>query len=632
MKTELFIDGKKIESDDRSLKAALVKRNFEPSNLSGLYGSYSYTIHLPLTSYNIQIFDYCNFANVQTDYPHVEHVAKLVIDGITVFEDGRARVIGASKTNIQIALYFDNYVYLSNIANITLKEYFDKVNVTYKDLPFPGVIRWDYDFEKYENDFMVWVSHLDGITTYASSINQSQNNNFHPERIRPAIKLKILLDTLVPEYFMEDRISSFLNNIWLMLPTTKGNREVAENIKIELEGTVNYSYLTKGGRPDILQRLECHSVYNLIFRTGNDQPQYIRLPFKGLYQLNVSIKALYPDGGDWNQNFSYAFGLYSIDRQPEYEGYWLWSDYDIYTSGNQNADLFEREVFLDIGSPCDVCFGLSDISGYKDFEIDIKLSYISNDSRYYSETTFLLDYPVKENLPNIKVCDLVKSVMGLFGLMVIIKNGIPTFYTIDYIVTNKDKAIDITSWRIDKKDDKLEYSYGLTKKNILRYSGDNFGEYIFSADDTQYNENVVLEQPFGLSDLPFSLYNFDNVKKEYVLQKSETAELLLRYPFKETIYTPCQAEEGLVPISMNSFQTMGLKYKELVDIYWEGYMNLFAKRPRLSKMRFALPIYIYATLDFTIPVYCETNYYMITKATYYTESGTCDLDLVLMDK
>lgn len=294
MKTELFIDGKKIESDRRSLKVALVKRNFEPSNLSGLYSSYSYTIHLPLTSHNIQIFDYCNFVNVQTVYPHVEHVAKLTIDGITLFENGRARIIGASKTSIQIALYFDNYAYLSNIANITIKEYFDKVNVTYNDLPFPGVMRWDYDFEKSENDFLVWVPHLDGITTYASSINQSQNNYFHPERIRPAINLKILLDALVPKYFMVDRISSFLNNIWLMLPTTKGNQEVAENVKIELEGTVNYSYLTKGGRPDILQRLECHSVYNLIFRTDNDLPQYVRLPFKGLYQLidNPSMRGI----------------------------------------------------------------------------------------------------------------------------------------------------------------------------------------------------------------------------------------------------------------------------------------------------------------------------------------------------
>ena len=123
--------------------------------------------------------------------------------------------------------------------------------------------------------------------------------------------------------------------------------------------------------------------------------------------------------------------------------------------------------------------------------------------------------------------DFIKSVMGVFGLMVEQQGSVLSFYNVDDVILNKSGAINISKMLIDKKDDKLEYSYGLTKKNMLKYAEDDlvdksFGAYTFTADTYDKQENTVYQSPYAATDknIPLYTYKVEEGKAEYTLNKT----------------------------------------------------------------------------------------------------------------
>ena len=602
MKDKLFIDNVEVDLPEGGSGVVLNRAVSKPADMSTILSGYSYTIQLPKTAHNIQTFGFSTEVNVESDYPHVEHTAKVIRDGITLFDDGVAVVKSASKT-IEVLIKFGGNKRLTSLNDYKLKDIF----------PDSGLIPWDYSVT--ETDFVKWVPKLDGM--------QRQ----HPEHLRPAVKVSTLFDMIVGQSFvMNNAYRSVIEKMWLMLPTTNGSEDVAKNLAFRLKGTTTSDLISGRERYDILPDLSYQNapyhqkLHDLIYRTL--PVTFIKIPLGGRYRIKGTVKAN-------NAATGWKFGIFTPsvefkEGEPPM--------FDIFESASKDIDEYRN-----IGAG-DICFGIYDPFKTGNFEIDLTLSFAPENEKDYSQTAFLLDYPIRENLPDISTMDFIKSVMGVFGLMVEQQGSVLSFYNVDDVILNKSGAINISKMLIDKKDDKLEYSYGLTKKNMLKYAEDDlvdksFGAYTFTADTYDKLENTVYQSPYAATDknIPLYTYKVEEGKAEYTLNKTSKCRLLLENGTVALEVLGKWIDADMKTVIFRSFTFEPLKYDNLVRRYWTGYLGVYANKPRISYRKAKLDPTFFPNLSFCKPLYADGNYYMLLSVNNYTEVGKADLELALID-
>lgn len=602
MKDKLFIDNVEVDLPEGGSGVVLNRAVSKPADMSTILSGYSYTIQLPKTAHNIQTFGFSTEVNVESDYPHVEHTAKVIRDGITLFDDGVAVVKSASKT-IEVLIKFGGNKRLTSLNDYKLKDIF----------PDSGLIPWDYSVT--ETDFVKWVPKLDGM--------QRQ----HPEHLRPAVKVSTLFDMIVGQSFvMNNAYRSVIEKMWLMLPTTNGSEDVAKNLAFRLKGTTTSDLISGRERYDILPDLSYQNapyhqkLHDLIYRTL--PVTFIKIPLGGRYRIKGTVKTN-------NVATGWKFGIFSPsvefkEGEPPM--------FDIFESVSKDIDEYRN-----IGTG-DICFGIYDPFKTGNFDIDLTISFDPENEKDYSQTAFLLDYPIRENLPDISAMDFIKSVMGVFGLMVEQQGSVLSFYNVDDVILNKSGAINISKMLIDKKDDKLEYSYGLTKKNMLKYAEDDlvdksFGAYTFTADTYDKQENTVYQSPYAATDknIPLYTYKVEEGKAEYTLNKTSKCRLLLENGTVALEVWGKWIDADMKTVTFRSFTFEPLKYDNLVRRYWTGYLGVYANKPRISYRKAKLDPTFFPNLSFCKPLYADGNYYMLLSVNNYTEVGKADLELALID-
>lgn len=602
MKDKLYIDGIEVDLPEGGSGIVLNRAVSKPADMSTILSGYSYTIQLPKTSHNVQILGFSTEVNVESDFPHVEHTAKVIRDGITLFDDGVAVVKSASKT-IEVFIQFGGNKRLSSLNNYKLKDLFSE-NV---------LIPWDYNVD--QTDFVKWVPKLDGM--------QRQ----HPEHLRPAVKVSTLFDMIVGQSFMINAsYRSVVEKMWLMLPTTNGSEEVARNMAFRLKGTTTSDQISNRERYDILPDLNYQNapfhqkLYDLIYRIL--PVTYIKIPLGGRYQIEGTIKAN-------NAATGWKFGIFNlstefVEGEPPV--------FDIYQTAEKDIN-----EYVDIPTG-DICFGIYDPFKTGNFEIDLTISFAPESEKDYSQTAFLLDYPIRENLPDMSIMDFIKSVMGVFGLMVEPKSDSLVFFNVNDVISNKSEAVDISKMLVDKKEDKLEYSYGLTKKNVLKYAEDDlvdksFGSYMFVANTYEKQETTVYQSPYAATDNNIPLYTrkIEDGKVDYVLNKTSKCRLLLEDGIESLEVWGKWMDADMKTVDFLSFTFDPLKYENLAQQYWGGYLGVFANSPRISYRKCLLSPTFFPNMSFSQPVYAEGNYYMILSMNNYSENGLANIELALID-
>lgn len=602
MKDKLYIDGIEVDLPEGGSGIVLNRAVSKPADMSTILSGYSYTIQLPKTSHNVQILGFSTEVNVESDFPHIEHTAKVIRDGITLFDDGVAVVKSASKT-IEVFIQFGGNKRLSSLNNYKLKDLFSE-NV---------LIPWDYNVD--QTDFVKWVPKLDGM--------QRQ----YPEHLRPAVKVSTLFDMIVGQSFMiNSSYRSVVEKMWLMLPTTNGSEEVARNMAFRLKGTTTSDQISNRERYDILPDLNYQNapfhqkLYDLIYRIL--PVTYIKIPLGGRYQIEGTIKAN-------NAATGWKFGIFNlstefVEGEPPV--------FDIYQTAEKDIN-----EYVDIPTG-DICFGIYDPFKTGNFEIDLTISFAPESEKDYSQTAFLLDYPIRENLPDISIMDFIKSVMGVFGLMVEPKSDSLVFFNVNDVISNKSEAVDISKMLVDKKEDKLEYSYGLTKKNVLKYAEDDlvdksFGSYTFVANTYEKQETTVYQSPYAATDNNIPLYTrkIEDGKVDYVLNKTSKCRLLLEDGIEPLEVWGKWMDADMKTVDFLSFTFDPLKYENLAQQYWGGYLGVFANSPRISYRKCLLSPTFFPNMSFSQPVYAEGNYYMVLSMNNYSENGLANIELALID-
>jgi hypothetical protein len=158
------------------------------------------------------------------------------------------------------------------------------------ELNIPDVVRWDTDHMSDTGiDWVKWCDMLVDVPYYAR----------HAYTLRPAVHAMTLFNSILNNYSLNDGYSSFLNKLWILLPTTKGNRELAEKIKFKLTGSYSYEN-SDTWRADILKKVAYDNLdgYDLHY----DSPtrgvpavpymyDWITVPKSGVYELTGRITA-----------------------------------------------------------------------------------------------------------------------------------------------------------------------------------------------------------------------------------------------------------------------------------------------------------------------------------------------------
>ena len=349
MKDKLFIDNVEVDLPEGGSGVVLNRAVSKPADMSTILSGYSYTIQLPKTAHNIQTFGFSTEVNVESDYPHVEHTAKVIRDGITLFDDGVAVVKSASKT-IEVLIKFGGNKRLTSLNDYKLKDIF----------PDSGLIPWDYSVT--ETDFVKWVPKLDGM--------QRQ----HPEHLRPAVKVSTLFDMIVGQSFvMNNAYRSVIEKMWLMLPTTNGSEDVAKNLAFRLKGTTTSDLISGRERYDILPDLSYQNapyhqkLHDLIYRTL--PVTFIKIPLGGRYRIKGTVKAN-------NAATGWKFGIFTSSVE--------------FTEGTPPMfDIFQKSVkdideYVEFPAG-DICFGIYDPFRTGNYEIDLTISFAPENEKDYSQ-------------------------------------------------------------------------------------------------------------------------------------------------------------------------------------------------------------------------------------------------------
>lgn len=594
MKDELYIDGAKIELPEKGTGIVLNRAVGKPADISSILSGFSYTIQLPKTANNIQAFGFSTEINVDSDYPHVEHTAKVIRDGVILFDNGIAVIKSVIQT-IDVLISWGTDERLTILNNT-------KLNTL--DM---GKVRWDYGISNSELDYVTWVAGLDG------------RENQMPEHLRPAIRVSTIFNTLIgAAYQINSEYQNLINKMWLMLPTTNGNKETVGDLSFRIKGNATLENIKSRLYPDVLPQIFFDSKYDLIYRIAG-KPQYVNIPLGGRYKIYGRINTTVPVG-------QWLFGIYTLPEETITEEYT--PDFDIFST----TFTFLIDQYIEIGAG-NICFGITSEHDEGEFDIDFQLFFEPENEKDYSNTAFLLDYPIGPNLPDISALDFIKSIMGVFGLMVEKGRDRLNLFNVDDIIASKKDAIDISGMLIDKNDDKLEYTYGLTKTNILKYAEDDlinkeYGSYTFSADTYDKKENVVYQSPYAAMEKSIPLYSI--TENGWELNKTSKCRLLIE-DGERTLKVLDKFMNPAKTLTFKSFTFDNLKYENLVKKYWQGYIGVFANTPRIAYRKAILPPNFLPNYSFNTPVYASGNYYMLLSIKNYSGTGKADIELALLD-
>lgn len=608
MRDELYINGRLVDlGKDTDIKLNyLVSKVYD---LSNIMSNYSYTIELPKTANNTQIIDFSDTVNVVTEFPSREHSAEVRRDGAPLFTDGKAYIDSTGET-IKVILKWGGSELLSQMQKVKMNEASD----------ITDVLHWNQNLIRGNSlPYATWAGMLDG----ASSDTQVAS------RFRPVVKVLPFFDAaFAGNYTMDEKYKSFLERLWMLLPTTKGNKELVDKIHFELKGSFAdtptlITYATIGSA------LNYTGGYNLCDTFSGEGNNGIYLfPKSGKYNFKIKV------WGNYTLAANIIIKIVQEDNAIKPELFKVLEEFT--TDAKTLTPILEKEVTIEIeeGAKIEFLYFCDSFPNTFNGNADIHVRFLPSE-KDYEETSYMMDYPIRENLPNMTVLDFVKSILGIFGLMAEIKDNIFHFFTMDDVILNKENALDITDFLVNKESEELRYTYGLTQNNILKYEEDElipkgYGNYSFSANTYAKEENIVAQSKFAAG-IP-ALYKLEDGK--YRLQKSDKPRLFfengkrtLRIGYYDEIFNNFLGEE----VECTNFTFDELKYESLVSAFWNGYMSAFTGNARIRKVEVALPPAFMQTFSFQIPVIIDSNYYSVLSVKNYGRNGVAEMELVLLD-
>lgn len=587
----------------------------DPADMAAIYTPGSWTVSLPKSAVNLQAFGFMTEPGVITDAPHIEHTCQVIRNGVPLFDEGKLTVIDVTET-INVVITWNTNERLTELSKTTLR-----------DLEITKVMIWDPElFETSEDDNFKWV-----VDTGYKSAGADGVMNYNARGFRPAVKASYLLGAMLPGLTIGQAYWDRLENTWLMLPTTNGNAAIDDTLSWRAYGSYS-NYDPSLNVKDPLKQFAAFGTlegpFNLLLGQSATGAQFTQLyaPKDGRYRIFGYVRVASTASGASNYNGKFRIMLnltYEAAEggglTPKYENLY-YSEYPIATN-----NVFDVVVDLQAGDLISMSneYGLTNATLSGDIGFDLDQAYTEN-----TDTGYLLDYPIRENLPDIGCIEFITGLFGMMGLVAQSNGTGINVFSIDDVINSAD-SVDISSYINDRESRELQYSYGLTANNRLTYADDTNG-IAFAANTYDKAENVVVELPFAAG-TDITLYERGE-NGEYSIKDSEDIKALARSGTRTIkVIDDHWGPTTLREISVSVFSFTGLDWATLYATYWTGYKGVFADNQRVVIYKAVIPEVFARSLDFSKPVHDGVNRYMLMKVGEYGYTGACELTLAMLD-
>lgn len=587
----------------------------DPSNMAAIFIPGSWTVNLPKSAVNLQAFGFMTEPGSMTDSPHKAHTCMVIRNGVPLFDSGKLTVIDVTDT-INVVITWNTNDRLTALSGRKLR-----------DLEITKVMCWDPSrFETSEDNDFKWVT-----DTGYKSAGTDGIMNYNARGFRPAVRASYLLAALLPGLTIGQTYWNKIQNIWLMLPTTKGNDTI--DAALTYRGYGSYSnYDPVLNVRDVMRNFKQSGTivapYDLLInQSGTDNPfSSLYIPKDGRYRIFGYIRTSSSAGGSelYNGKFRLMLNLtYERDGNgalvENYETLY-YSEYPI----NSN-NVFDVTADLQAGDRVTVFNSYQLTNATISGDIAIDLNEVATDN---TDTGYLLDYPIRENLPDIGCIDFITALFSMVALQAQTSGTSVKVFSIDDVINSSD-TIDISQFINDRSSRRVEFSHGLTADNVLTYA-DNTDAIHFVANTYNKTTTTVVELPFTAG-RDMALYRrdedgrFEFVGEDTAIAISQSGTTTIRVIDDHTSKSATRS----VTVSVFGFEA--LDWATLYGTYWQGYKGVFAENQRVVTYNAVLPESFIRTLDFSKPVHDGVNRFMLMKVSDYTYTGSCSLTMAMLD-
>ena len=587
----------------------------DPADMAAIFTPGSWTVNLPKSAVNLQAFGFMTEPGSTTDAPHKEHPCMVIRNGVPLFDSGKLTVIDVTDT-INVVITWNTNARLTELSGRKLR-----------DLAITKVMRWDpATFEASEDNDFKWVAETGYKQAGADGVM-----NYNARGFRPAVKVSYLLAALLPGLTIGQAYWNRLENVWLMLPTTNGNEAI--DAALTYRGYGAYSnYDPVLNVRDVMRNFKQYgtiaATYDLLINQSSPSNPFsgLYIPKDGRYRIFGYIRTSSSAGGSelYNGKFRLMLNL-SYDRDENgalvenYENLY-YSEYPI----NSN-NVFDVTVDLQAGDVVTIFNSYQLTNATISGDIAIDLNEVATEN---TDTGYLLDYPIRENLPDVGCIEFITALFSMVALQAQTSGTAVKVFSIDDVI-NSTEAIDISPYINDRNGRQLEYSHGLTADNVLSYV-DETDAIHFAANTYNKTVNKVVELPFS-SGRDMALYRRDEDGRfEFVGE--DTAMALARSGTASVrVINDHISDSTTRTVTVSVFGFGGLDWATLYGTYWQGYKGVFADNQRVVKYNAVIPESFVRTLDFSKPVHDGVNRYLLMKVSEYTYTGACTLMVALLD-
>ena len=553
----LYVDNKLVDvGKDVGITMSIVSNLF--SDVSKLKGNASYTIKLPKTAVNMSVFGYADRVDARTTMAYRKHVARFYRNGVEIFKDADCVLQSASDEGYEVVIVWGCRPKFTDIIkqNMTLRDLQSDATLLFEETPtistYDGfmsqgygylrmITRWESKEEPKEwhgrNDSgeygLGWqkITHVGKETSGATDITPRRifiafNNN------HPCVSVKWILERILADMGVEFRWTGDAKTMVesLAIPcVTKEANELTYTGKMVAQWV---SQPSGGyGRKMVMAVIASDTVF------GNLNTETDTLTV--LTDCDLMVRADISIKHNWDSVFEYVEG-YGTEEEHSfaYRDFFKAAEViievkhgdsstDEYRIGNAEnffvGDLYDRH---DVGL-VEVLSSSGIISVEQGDEISVKL--ISTGDQSYrawsisggmsamavdgSDVPFNGQFPIVENLPDIKVVDFVKFLCAVTGTFPLQKSSgnVVEFAEFDVLQRNIVNAVDWTN-RVRAKTtsnvpQRIGYKMdGWCKRNHYKWKEDEkthggYDGYLTIDDDTLDEERDVVTFPFAASDM-----------------------------------------------------------------------------------------------------------------------------------
>ena len=409
----------------------------------------------------------------------------------------------------------------------------EMVKSSTRDIVYPAISPSDRWYYKSDPTDLGEKDYKQGLTVNLFTNNTGTTNGIDYTRLKPAIKVKNIIDAIQETYsfrgivFSNDFFNSLddFGQLYLLLHKEKGNISSLSNSGGALERT----YVVGSSDSDSpFQQTsgfrELRPPFSSYYSSGPDDYEHI------FSKLTFSIEVIAPtsdvkytvellDGTDVIASVIDATDdsdlVYLFDRGTDSDGSTTWNNLSYRISTNGGLDTFNGTLQI-----VETRQGQDDTGSF--FYVD------TNTYELDPTQTMITEISIVNHMPKIKIYDFLKGLFNMFNLTAYVDNGLIVVKTLDKFYSDGNE-IDISS-QVDTKDITIKRmnlfsninfdfsepkTFGLIKQNEINQ--DNYG----NLDYEPSTSSLIFDGDIYSIKLPFEKLFFDRLSDENGLQLTD---------------------------------------------------------------------------------------------------------------